>query len=322
MLFRNKTARAAKLPEGPGAESLRQLFFMKARFPPQTIVVAVDGSVPSWTALEAARTLASRVGGRIEAVYVEELTPAPDFEPRQQALEYKTSSEIDQGVSAALASFPAERWSFRVVKGRAPAVLARRATPSQAQLLLIGSHGRQGAERFLMGSTAEAVSHQARIPVLAIRAGQTLAPKRILVPCNLERYADDAMLHALAWARAFDAKVTALFVPTRPEWEVDADDELRRHIDEMFGSQACAEVDRLIRQGDPREEIAAEALTGRYGLVVLSGHRRAQLSDLALGSTAERLLRRCPSPMLVVPATARRKASLAKAATSALGGRL
>ncbi len=54
----------------------------------------------------------------------------------------------------------------------APGVLAW-ATKLKADLIVIGTHGRRGATRFLMGSVAEAVVRRAPCHVLTVRATQT-----------------------------------------------------------------------------------------------------------------------------------------------------
>jgi nucleotide-binding universal stress UspA family protein len=279
---------------------------MKNRFPPKSIVVAVDGSQPSWAALDAAVKIAVQTGSRLEAVYIEELLPPPEFEPGARTMERAhrdRRGKVQRGVCEILAGLPVGRWTFRVESGRATVELLRLAVPRHAQLLVMGTHGRQGSERFLMGSTAEMVLHRARIPVLAIRAGEVFAPERLLVPCNLRAYSDEALAYGLAFAEGMGAKVTALYVAKQGEWEIDAEEGLRRHVKAAFGSAVCDRIERVVREGDPREQIAEETRRARYGLVVLSGHHREQLSDLALGTTAERLLRQCQAPLLVVPAS-------------------
>jgi nucleotide-binding universal stress UspA family protein len=271
---------------------------MKIPFPPRKVLVAVDGSEPSFAALEAALSVAGRLGAALEAVYVEpvelitELDPPPWAVARERrALRAAIERRVgDDGVP------------LRLARGQAAAELARLAAPKTAQLLVVGTHGRQGSDRFLMGSTAEAVFHRARIPVLAVREGAHVEPRRILAPCNLQPYADDALLYAFRLAASLDARVTALYVAREDERVTEAARKLASHIERQLGTLAARRIDQRVRRGEARAEIAVEAARPGYGLVVLSGHHRAQLSDLALGTTAERLLRRCRVPMLVVPA--------------------
>jgi nucleotide-binding universal stress UspA family protein len=136
------------------------------------------------------------------------------------------------------------------------------------------------------------------------------------VPCNLERYGDEALVYAVSLADALKAEVCALLVGPPGGWKIDADAALKRHLDHVLGARARS-VARVLRFGDAREQIALEAQTGRYGLLALSAHHRTQLSDLALGTTAERLLRQCPMPLLAVPATARPAAARGVTATTA-----
>ena len=273
-------------------------------FPPRTIAVAFDGSQPSYSALEAARTIASRFGSAMELICVEELVPVA---PGLAASSPRCRRGSIEGLAGAAMEVFKGNWSLRVPVGRAIPEILRRAVPSVAQLLVTGTHAREGGERFLLGSTAEALVHRSKIPVLAVRAGGAFAPRKILAPFNLTGYADEALLYAADLADAFSSELTALYAPQSPQWEIDADDELRRALERRLG-QRSASVRRVIAYGEARHEISAAAESGRYDLLVLSAHHRSQLSDLALGTTAERMLRSCPVPLLAVPERRRRSA--------------
>jgi nucleotide-binding universal stress UspA family protein len=54
--------------------------------------------------------------------------------------------------------------------GRVSAVIVAEARRVQADLIVLGTHGRRGFSRALMGSDAEAVVREATVPVLLIRA--------------------------------------------------------------------------------------------------------------------------------------------------------
>lgn len=265
-------------------------------FPPRKIVVAVDDSPPSWAALSAAKSLAALLGSGLEAVYVEPIAPLPEFEPA-----LAVSEGLQRDLIARLRARLAGELPLRVIKGMPVGELTRLARPRTAQLLVVGTHGREGADRFLLGSVAEAVMHRAHVPVLAVRERQPFDPARVLVPFNLERYAAAALRYAFSLAARMKAGVSALYVAPPLSWDVDADAKLRGGLEAALGKEAAASVERIVRVGEAREEIAREAGSGQYGLLALSAHHRAQLSDLALGTTAERLMRRCAIPLLAVP---------------------
>ena len=58
---------------------------------------------------------------------------------------------------------------FRVLKGEAPKVIAEQASSWGADLIIMGSHGRTGLQRIMMGSVAEEVFRCSDIPVLLVK---------------------------------------------------------------------------------------------------------------------------------------------------------
>lgn len=287
---------------------------MKNRFPPKNIFVGVDLSEPSLTALDAAISLAKRFGARLSVEYVEPPPIPPDptgtvpwipYDDRARERWQKRVEALTRGLE------PAAR--LKVESGVPEAVLARRAAARSADLVVLGTHGRRGGQRFFLGSVAESVVHRARVPVLTLRAGAKFAPKRILAPCHMRRYADEALFYAMKLAEAFGAQVCVLYVPPEKEWELDSELKARMHLEEAFGTHAANSLTVKIRRGEPREQILAEARDGGYDLVALSAHMRGTLSDLALGTTAERTIRACELPVLAVPAAEVSASSRARA---------
>jgi len=61
----------------------------------------------------------------------------------------------------------------RVTVGIPALVITQQAAEMNADIILMGSHGRHGLTRFLMGSVAHAVLHRSRCPVLVVRLGAT-----------------------------------------------------------------------------------------------------------------------------------------------------
>ncbi len=58
---------------------------------------------------------------------------------------------------------------FRVLKGEAPKVITEQASAWGADLIIMGSHGRNGLHRLIMGSVAEEVFRSSEIPVLLVK---------------------------------------------------------------------------------------------------------------------------------------------------------
>jgi nucleotide-binding universal stress UspA family protein len=142
------------------------------------ILVAVDGSNTSRRAFEAALDLAKSNNAVLQPFYVVENTPmyfeAPGYDPsvlRNRLVEQGkelgaefAKAMIESGVKGDLAV--GEASSLDDVS----AVVLNAAADFKADLLVLGTHGRRGFQRLILGSVAERCVRQATLPVLLIPA--------------------------------------------------------------------------------------------------------------------------------------------------------
>lgn len=141
------------------------------------ILVPVDGSATSNKALVAALQLARDVGAKVQLVHaVEELAFVSGFEYSgdvvgvaraagekvlQDAAAIAQSAGVESDVR--LIEFPAQRLGETI---------AEAVRQFEADLIVVGTHGRRGIGRLLLGSGAEQVIRLAPVPVLVIRGGE------------------------------------------------------------------------------------------------------------------------------------------------------
>ena len=144
----------------------------------QRILVPIDMSEVSWTALPYALGIASRYGAAVLLLHVvEDAFPYPDLyawsnpekdffkEMRKIALE-----KMDEGIGRQEAGdAKVERL---VVRGRPAAEILRIAEQKGADLIVLSSHGRTGMDHAIFGSQSERVLHGAACPVLVVKAGK------------------------------------------------------------------------------------------------------------------------------------------------------
>jgi nucleotide-binding universal stress UspA family protein len=276
------------------------------RFPPKRILVAADLSAPSFSALEAAKHLALRWGAALELVHVQQpplLVPPIGPDPislSAPAVMQESAGAVEERLRAAASDFPADRLMLRTVRGWPPAALLELARPERADLMVMGTHGYAGLDRLLTGSVAEAVIRRAHIPVLAVPERRRVSDvARVLAPWNGRPYATRALRWARELARGLSATLDVLRVK-EPGDAFERDDEaLEKQLVSLLG--AGPEWALRTRKGDARAQIVAEANSGRYGLAVLSAHRRPFAADFVLGSTLERLMRHSKIPVFAVP---------------------
>ncbi|MCB5163868.1 universal stress protein [Streptomyces bambusae] len=138
------------------------------------IVVGVDGSPSSQAALRWAVRYAGLVGGRVEAVTAWEVpgaaswsAPAVDATFDAEEAERKLVEEV----RSVLGEDGASRVHERLVQGHPAEVLADAA--EGAELLVVGSRGRGGFRRALLGSVSQQVALHAPCPVTIVRPDAT-----------------------------------------------------------------------------------------------------------------------------------------------------
>jgi len=205
-----------------------------------------------------------------------------------------------------------------VLEGAPAPVIVDYIARHQIDLTVMGTHGRQGTERFLIGSTAERVVRFARSWVLTVGPHGEQDPERvqrILVPVDFSDQARAALRFAQGLAERVAARLELLHViePLPPVFYSDNPLVLRHQLarlDEEAGKllQAFAEetggpsvpAGRHAVRGRPAHEIAAFAGRQHIDLIVQSSRGRTDEEDLVLGSVAVEVVSRAPCPVLTV----------------------
>jgi len=183
-----------------------------------------------------------------------------------------------------------------------------------ATLVVIGTHGRTGLARVLLGSVAEMVVRHAPCPVLTVRPNNEPAPfNHVLCPIDFSRSSRDAMNLAAELARPGGAGITLLHVLELPvpfAGELRAPD-LQRDLDARSAAlldqwatelraQATVPVAQRVRIGHPGAQTLAVLDDDRaFDLVVMGSHGRTGIARMVLGSVAEKLVRHARCPVLV-----------------------
>lgn len=138
------------------------------------ILVPVDGSETSTRALVAALQMARENGGRVRLVHaLDELAYLTGFEGNVDLLalarDYAGKTLADALDVAKSAGVPADTRLVETQGRHLGDVVADEAASWEADLVVVGTHGRRGLGRVMLGSGAEQVIRQAPVPVLAVR---------------------------------------------------------------------------------------------------------------------------------------------------------
>lgn len=133
---------------------------------PRRILFATDFSRASAVAFRAASRLAKSLGAKMTVLHV--VPPVYSVEASDAAA---VRREAEQAATTHLARLRPAAVRSLVGYGVVHEVIAREAERIGADLIIVGSHGRTGLRRALLGSVAAAVLRHAGCPVLTIPSG-------------------------------------------------------------------------------------------------------------------------------------------------------
>lgn len=138
----------------------------------QTILMPTDGSQCSEAAITHALELAKKLGSKVTFLYVLEdptrnlwLTPEMPYVPELlQDLEGAARAALERAM--ALAQQAGVAAQTRQVSAKPVDGILEEA--KNADLVVMGTHGRSGIDKMLLGSVTEGVLHRCRVPVLVV----------------------------------------------------------------------------------------------------------------------------------------------------------
>lgn len=289
------------------------------------ILVTTDFSESSRQALPWAAEFAAQFGARLTLAYVFPTTLPAELSHIGVVLEQERLAAESRRrlLRFREQELPAQLPVETVVLEGGPAhEITRLAKDSEADLILMATHGHTGLKHLWLGSTTERIVRHAPCPVLAVREqpvpvrfpGAVLCRfQHILVPTDFSEAGRQALRYAAAFARPCGGEITLAHViepPPYPEFgyaHIPAKEAgLRQQAREKLDAQ-CVELTAagvkatpVVRHGNAFLEIAEHAREQSADLIVIAPHGCNAIARALLGSTAERVVRHAPCPVLVV----------------------
>ena len=175
------------------------------------ILVPLDGSTWAERALPLAATLAHAAGAPLTLLHVLVYPAEHEAAAARELLEPTAAALRARGLAVHCRLEPAAS------PAAIPAAILQAAAAAPAELMVLSSHGRAGAGRWLYGQVAEALLQQAPLPLLLVPLTCSLRwpstrPPRLLVPLDGSALAEEALGPAARWAAALGAELVLLQV--------------------------------------------------------------------------------------------------------------
>lgn len=196
----------------------------------------------------------------------------------------------------------------------------------EIDLVVMGTHGRQGLDRLMLGNVADKIVRHAPCPVMTLRnevagpgEGDSVTYEDVLSPIDFSDHSKKALRVAKTFAGTYKARLHLLFVAekrTVPTFSdtgipgvgvVEMDPEIVKNAEE-----ALRQLDQTIegpkieslyqvREGTVSENIVDYAETEGADLIVMATRGLTGVNRFLLGSNTERVIRVAPCPVLTIP---------------------
>lgn len=260
----------------------------------QYIIVPVDGSQPSWTAVRFGAAIAEEVDADIEVVTVVE---------HQDDL-VEAHAALEDGLTA-LDDLPRKPSIGVLVGDSVAATLARHCESVSGSMIVMSSHGR-GRSAAVLGSVADQLLADMFGPIIVI--GPAAGEPRplagdILVPVDGSHFAKSSVDLAASWAIGLGGVPWIVEVLDRPTPNTGGD-----VIESSYPARLARELHQRTRHdvefevlhgSSPARSITSYAGGTDQRLIVIATHGRSGVERLRLGSTAAGVVRTAPCPVVL-----------------------
>lgn len=301
------------------------------------ILCPTDLSDLSARALRHAMAFAKWYEAELDALYiVPAVVPHPGVMPPGPSwalFDPEARSQVEDELHYFVA--PAEDAGIQVRRtirdGDVVAEILKEAHAIPADLLVMGTHGRSGFERWILGSITEKTLRKAPCPVLTVPpagADQPVDPvhlKKILCPVDFSDASMAALRYALSLAEESDAELVVLHAL---EWGPEEEPALRPGLAELpeyhrlleqnareklraaipAEAREWCHPEEMVVFGRAYQRVLAEAKARQVQMIVMGVHGRNALDILLFGSTTHHVIRAACCPVLTIPPEPRREA--------------
>jgi nucleotide-binding universal stress UspA family protein len=277
------------------------------------ILAAVDFSKPARDAFDYALALSQLHGA--ELIAIQAVPTNETFAQHARARLTLAAKLRHQAEQAGIAL------SVRVQTGDPAEIILLHARSLRPDVIVVGTHQRRGLDRLRLGSVAERVVARATVPVLLVPRGQRASgigsSRHIAVAADFSAGSTRATEHALALAKHPGDRISLIHVLPASSSRVplhlygyglqEHEDPSIRDVQRRLRTAVPAEpasaaaIDAHVVRGDAATEISQ--IVNRIGadLLIVGVTARGLLSRALFGTTAARVLKLTPVPMLAVP---------------------
>lgn len=266
----------------------------------ERILVPTDMSAFSDLALRYALNFNERLGSKITLLHAEEISWLAADHPVGYYFENVPEARTaltKQLREYAASHVPAAAGATTLFEDEAPELaILRIARDINADLIIMGTHGRRGIRRAILGSVTEYVLRETDIPVITVNPALftpegAIGIRTVLCPVNFTEIAREALAQASAIAESFAAQLVVMHVCEGGEPRLFSD------VQKQFGIwvdpqvRANTRYKEIVVHGHAAEQVLAVADQIGADLVVIGAQHKRFADATVIGSTTEKISR-------------------------------
>jgi nucleotide-binding universal stress UspA family protein len=301
---------------------------------PTKVLLATDGSKEADLAARTAAELADKTGSELHLVHVSGISPwypaypeatafggaelmDPVLEEDLQRISEQRARELLDAEVEKLRSAGGALAQGHLAEGGVPQEIVGLAEEIGAGLIVVGSRGRGGIRRALMGSISDSVVRHAHCPVLVVRDGERqrdYLPGTILLAVDGSKEASAAARMAVELAEHTDSElhvvhvgeVTPVYHPEMRGYHAryeELQEQARRLLEEQVeevNSAGGTVSGAHLRMGRPEEEIIVLGEEIGAGLIATGSRGLGGMRRALMGSVSDSIVKHAHCPVMVV----------------------
>lgn len=168
--------------------------------------------------------------------------------------------------------------------------------------IVMGTHGRTGLSRFILGSVAMQTLQSASVPVVTVHEDSDISfgLEDILVPTDGSKSAEAAATYAIEVAAETGATIHALHVTDDPDALTEGAQTPAHEIADQAANAGVEDIEVVVRKGRPHLEIAGYISEESCDAVIMGTYGKTGIRRYLIGSTTERTLRFSTVPVIAI----------------------
>jgi nucleotide-binding universal stress UspA family protein len=277
----------------------------------ERILVPTDFSEISQRALEYAKTIAKQDSSELLLVHVN--PPINLITPPEAAWidESEVQALQEEQLEQSGAALRAEGYRARAISLTGPLYDEILSTVKQykVDLIVLGTHGKKGLERLMLGSDAEAVLRHAGCPVLSVGPAvpnlqaKTWRIREIICAMTLEPRSAEVVAYAHKLAGLHQAALVLCHMKSSSDQEDDMgwvsfEEAFYRYVPEDFGKRSLLRT--RLASGSPGTSIVDLAKQRGSDLIMMGAHPASSVATHLARGTAAKVLAEAPCPVMTL----------------------